>query len=106
MAKKIDTNTLKRLFKDYIFKYFKFRFFIVMILVIVSSLVSVASSLFIENLIDDYITPLLNSKSPNFTPLFRALSFMAVIYMVGVVSSYVYQRMMSRIAQRNFKSNS
>lgn len=99
--KKLDKATLKRLFFDYIFKYFKFRFFIVIILVIVSALVGVASSLFIENLIDDYITPLLQTDNPVFTPLLKALGVMACIYLTGVIANYVYQRMMSRIAQRN-----
>ena len=105
-SKKFDKNTIKRLFFDYILKYYKFRFFFVMILVVVTALASVASSLFIENLIDDYITPLLNTDNPVFLPLFKALSIMAVIYLIGVVSNYIYQRMMSRIAQRNLESHS
>ena len=105
-SKKIDKNTLKRLFVDYILKYYKFKFFIVIVLVIVTALASVASSLFIENLIDDYITPLLSSSVPVFTPLLRALSVMGCIYLAGVVANYVYQRMMSRIAQRNIESYS
>ena len=104
--KKFDKNTLKRLFFDYILKYYKFKFIIVIVLVILTALASVASSLFIENLIDDYITPLLASDNPVFTPLLKAISVMGVIYIIGVVSNYVYQRMMSRIAQRNFKSYS
>lgn len=104
--KKLDKNTLKRLFQNYIFKYYKFRFFLVMILVIISALSGVASSLFIEKLIDDYITPMLGESSPNFTPLLKALAVMACIYIIGVVSNYIYQRMMSRIAQRNVKSDS
>lgn len=104
--KKFDKNTLKRLFFDYILKYYKFRFFFVMVLVVITALASVASSLFIENLIDDYITPLLKSETPIFTPLLKALSIMGCIYIIGVISNYVYQRMMSRIAQRNIKSYS
>ena len=104
--KKFDKNTLKRLFFDYILKYYKFRFIIVIVLVIATALASVASSLFIENLIDDYISPMLKDSTPIFTPLLKALSVMAIIYMVGVVSNYIYQRMMSRIAQRNIESYS
>lgn len=104
--KKLDKTTLKRLFSNYILKYYKFRFFIVLILVIISSLVGVASSLFIERLIDDYITPMLSQKVPNFMPLAKALIVMICIYVVGIISSYLYQRMMSRIAQRNIKNDS
>ncbi len=105
-SKKFDKNTLKRLFFGYILKYYKFKFFFVIVLVILTALASVASSLFIENLIDDYISPMLASSHPVFTPLLKALSVMAIIYAIGVVSNYVYQRMMSRIAQRNIKNNS
>ena len=104
--KKMDKATLKRLFFDYLLKYYKFRFLIVIVLVVISSLVGVASSLFIERLIDDYITPMLGESVPDFMPLLKALSIMICIYLVGIVSSYVYQRMMSRIAQRNIKNNS
>lgn len=104
--KKLDKGTLKRLFSNYILKYYKFRFFIVIILVIISSLVGVASSLFIEKLIDDYITPMLSQDVPDFMPLVKALSVMVCIYLAGIVASYAYQRMMSRIAQRNFKNDS
>ena len=52
--KKFDKATLSRIF-SYIFKYYKWQFILVMILVIFSSLTNVASSLFIQSLIDDYI---------------------------------------------------
>jgi len=104
--KKLDGSTLKRLFGNYIFKYYKFRFLIVMVLVIVNALVGVASSLFIEKLIDDYITPMLGQSVPDFSPLLKALGVMACIYITGLVANYIYQRMMSRIAQRNNKNDS
>jgi ATP-binding cassette subfamily B protein len=100
---KFDKNTFKRLF-SYIFKYYKWRFFFVVFLVLVSALTGVASSLFIQRLIDDYITPMVGVKSPNFAPLLKALLIMIVIYLIGIIANYVYQRMMSRIAQRNLKS--
>ena len=102
-SRKFDKNTFKRLF-SYIFKYYKWRFFFVVFLVVVSAITGVASSLFIRNLIDDYITPMIGKDSPNFVPLLKALMIMATIYMIGIIANYVYQRMMSRIAQRNIKS--
>ena len=99
--KKFDGSTLKRLFKNYVFKYYKFKFLIVVVLVIISALVGVASSLFIESLIDDYITPMLGEDVPNFTPLLKALGVMVCIYLTGIIANYIHQRMMSRIAQRN-----
>ena len=104
-SKKFDKSTLKRIL-SYIFKYYKWRFIFVIFLVIVSAITGVVSSLFIQKLIDNYITPMLGIDNPDFLPLVRILCVMAGIYMAGVVSAYVYQRMMSRIAQRCIKSNS
>ena len=100
---KMDTVTMKRLF-GYIFKKYKLRFFIVMVLVLLSSITSVASSLFIESLIDDYITPMLSQSTPDFTPLLKALSVMACIYIVGILSIYFYNRIMSTISQGTLKT--
>ena len=68
MKKKFDKKTLIRLL-EYIFKEYKIRFIIVIILDIISALTAVVSSLFIEKLIDNYITPMLTEKTPNFEPL-------------------------------------
>ena len=101
--KKLDTQTLKRLF-GYVLKDYKLKFTIVMILVVLSSITNVASSLFIQRLIDDYITPMLSQENPVFTGLFKALSIMACIYFIGILSSYLYNRFMSRISQGTLKT--
>lgn len=101
--KKIDKKTMKRLL-GYIFKTYKLQFIVVMILVVLSSLTSIASSLFIEKLIDDYISPMLLEENPVFTPLLKALAIMACIYLIGILSSYLYNRMMSRISQGTLKT--
>ncbi|MBO4941072.1 MAG: ABC transporter ATP-binding protein [Clostridia bacterium] len=91
-------KTLKRLLSC-IFKDYKLHFFVVLIFIIISSLVGVAGSLFIETLIDDYITPMLKNSSTDFTPLLRAVLFMALIYLSGVISIFLYNRMMAVISQ-------
>lgn len=101
--KKFDTKTMKRLL-GYVFREYKLRFCIVMVLVIISSLTSVASSLFIESLIDDYITPMLAEQNPVFLPLLKALTVMACIYVVGIISIYFYNRIMSSISQGTLKT--
>ncbi len=102
MKKQIDKKTLSRLL-SYVLKKYKLQFAIVMILVILSSLTSVASSLFIEKLIDDYITPMLLEENPVFTTLFKALSIMGCIYLVGILSTYFYNLIMSKISQGTLK---
>ena len=71
-GEKLNTKVLGRLM-SYILSRYKFRYAIVLICIIISSLASVASSVFMKTLIDGYITPLVQSASPDFTPLFQAL---------------------------------
>lgn len=52
---------------------------------------------------DDYITPMLGMESPVFTGLLNAILTMACIYYVGVIASYLYNRMMVTIAQNVLK---
>ena len=101
-ASKNSLKTLKRLLA-YVIKEYKFLFFIVLVSIIISSLANVIGTLFLKNLIDDYITPLLKKSNPNFGPLFKMITTMAVIYYVGVVSTYVYSRVMIVISQGSLK---
>ena len=94
---KVSSNTVKRLL-SYIFHY-KLRFFFVLICILVSALTSVASSLYIQTLIDDYITPLLLETDPVFDALLKSVVTMACIYMTGIVCSFLYNRIMVSIAQ-------
>ncbi len=91
-------KTLKRLLAT-IFKDYKLHFFVVLIFIIISSLAGVAGSMFIETLIDDYISPMIKSSSRDFTPLLRAIGCMALIYASGVISIFLYNRIMVVIAQ-------
>ena len=101
--KKVDKKTIGRLL-GYVFKEYKIQFIIVMILVVLSSLTSIASSLFMETLIDDYISPMLLQENPVFTPLLKALAIMACIYIIGILSSYFYNIIMSKISQGTLKT--
>lgn len=94
----IKPGTIKRLL-GYINKKYKVKFIIVFICIIFSSIASVAGSLFLQTLIDDYITPLIGVDNPVFTSLLGALGIMAIIYLVGVISSYLYNRIMGVVSQ-------
>ncbi len=96
--RKLDLKTLKRIF-GYVFKKYKFQFVLVIFCVLFSSFGTVASSLFLQNLIDDYVMPMIGQENPSFAPLFRALSVIVVIYLVAIISSYTYNRLMSKIGQ-------
>jgi len=94
----ISFNTVKRLL-GYIFKKHKLTLFIVLICIIASSIAQVYGQLFIQSLIDDYITPLLNSASKDFTPLINAIISLAGFYVIGIISIYLYNRLMVNVSQ-------
>ena len=83
----------------YMMRYYTPHIVIVVICIIIGVLASVQGTFFIRNLIDDYITPMLMSGSTDFSPLLHAISRVAVIYLMGVVSTYVNQRIMIVVSQ-------
>lgn len=103
---KADQETMKVLGRliGYVLKNYRFACIFVLLFIIISSLASVTSSLFLKSLIDDYITPILVSEgAADFTPLFIALCKMAAIYGVGVLSTYLYARILINVAQGTMK---
>ena len=94
----IKKGTLKRLL-SYVLKNYKKQFIFVFVCIIISSIASVAGSLFLQTLIDDYITPLLKDKTPIFTELLQILTVMGTIYIVGILASYLYSRLMAVVSQ-------
>lgn len=96
-------GTLKRLI-GYIAKGNKPRLTIVFILLLISTIASVASSLFLKSLIDDYIAPLIGQAALNFAPLISALTMMACIYLAGMLASYLQTRLMIPVAQGTLKA--
>ena len=96
-------RTLKRLF-DLVVRAYPVHCVLVILGIFVSVLANVRGSLFMQTLIDDYITPLIGAASPDFTPLLKALATMAAIYAVGVCSTYMYNRLMITVAQGSLKT--
>ena len=71
----------------------------VVVCILISSLASVASSLFFRRLIDDYILPLVGVSQPDFTNLIHALVLLGLIFLVGVFTTWFYSWFMVSIAQ-------
>ena len=91
-------KTIKRLLK-YVTSEYKFQLFVVLVSIIVSALVGVAGIEFIKYLIDDFIVPLVNSQNPDFEPLLRVIFMMAGVYLLGILGTYIYNRLMINISQ-------
>ena len=91
-------RTFKRLFSE-VFRGKGLRLAVVFACIIISALVTVFVSSMIETLIDDYVTPLITGQLDSFAPLFSAIVRWAAIMAFGVLSVYVYSRIMVTIAQ-------
>lgn len=95
---KINKNTVKRLF-DIIMSKHKIWLLVVFICIIVSGIASVSGQLFLQSLIDDYISPLLLEENLVFTNLLKALFGIGFVYLIGVVSTFISNRLLVNISQ-------
>jgi ATP-binding cassette subfamily B multidrug efflux pump len=100
--KKTRKNTAFRLLK-YSMGGYKLQFAIVLITIIVSATTSVIGIQFIQKLIDNYIIPLIGNQNPNYTSLLHAIVAMGGIYLVGIIATYIYNRLMLNITQGTLK---
>ncbi len=91
-------RTFLRLMK-YMFHNYLIHYIVVAVLILVSVLANVQGTMFIRNLIDEYIAPMLLEDSPDFSPLAAAIARVAVFYGIGVVSTFGYNRILINVAQ-------
>ena len=91
-------QTFKRLL-GLILKNYKFHLITVFVCIIISVFSSVQGTLFIRNLIDDYIVPMLSQPAPDFTPLIFAILRVAAFYLVGAAATYAYSKIMIYVTQ-------
>nr|WP_285816382.1 ABC transporter ATP-binding protein [Lactobacillus taiwanensis] len=70
------------------------------ITIVLAAASAVIGSLFIERLIDTYVTPLLHEKVPNYGPLLNAILVMFGIYAIGCISNYLFSMLMGVLAQK------
>lgn len=98
MKPKDQKATIKRLM-PYLFKKYKYHLLFVVFCIFLSAFAGVRGSLFLKTVIDDYIVPLTKSPNPVYTGLLYAIFQMALIYLVGVVSTFFHNRIMVTVAQ-------
>lgn len=97
---KVDNpnKTMKRLL-GYMLKEYKIHFAIVVVCIIATALVTLTGMLFMQTLIDDYILPMTATQNPDFGPLAQAILKLVSLYVVGILCSYTYNRIMVNIGQ-------
>lgn len=94
---------LKRLM-GMLMKHYGVAIIIVAICIIINVLANVQGTMFMQRLIDDYITPLLKSETKSYTPLLHAIGRVACFYGIGIIASYSYNRIMVNVTQGMLKT--
>ena len=95
-------QALKRLFKELFTKY-PVQLVSVVILIFVSVLCNVQGTMFMQTLIDSYITPMVKNvaagHTANFAPLLGAIRKVMAFYILGIIATYVYNYIMIYVSQ-------
>lgn len=101
--RKIDFVCLKRVL-HYVTKKYKIGFSIVLICILLVALTNVSTTIFIEQLINNYIKPLIsdakNGIEYHFTKLALFILAMGGVYTIGIISSFLFNRLMGIITQK------
>ena len=88
----------------YMLKNYKFSFFMVVVCILGSALATLRGTLFMQSLIDDYIAPLTQAQTPDYSNLASALVSVAVTYGIGIICAYAYNRIMVNISQGTMRN--
>ena len=89
---------------SYAIKDYGIHLFVVIICIVVSVLMSVKGTMFLSTLIDDYITPMLKADKADFGPLAHAILVMAGFYAIGVLATFVQNKLMIYVTQGTLKN--
>ena len=83
----------------YMLHYYKIPFLIVVGCILITAVATVVGATFPQKLVDDYITPMLQSGSTDFSGLAADIRQLACIMAVGVVTAFSYNRIMVNVSQ-------
>ena len=97
-ASKEQRAVIWRLMK-YVLSNYKYSIITVLACIAITSVTTLASTLFTRTLIDDYITPLTQMANPEYNSLWQTLFKLGGILLVGVICSYLYNRLMINVSQ-------
>ena len=77
---------------------------LVVLCILIGSLATALSSYSLDPLINNYIAPLTGQETPDFMPLIRFLIGMGIVYVLGIVSSFLYNYLMVKVGQGTQKT--
>ena len=106
MRKQTNKKNLMPLLKrvlDIMLREYKVQFGLVVALILGAALATLRGTLFMRDLVDVYIKPIIGVESPDCGPLAHALLSLALVYLIGLLCSYGYNRLMAIISQGTLK---
>ena len=103
MSTKQQIQAMKRVL-GYMLRNYKFSFLIVVICILGSVLATLRGTLFMQSLIDDYIVPLTQAQTPDYTALAGALLSVGATYGLGILCAYSYNRIMVNVSQGTMRN--
>ncbi len=103
MSTKQQIQAMKRVL-GYMLRNYKFSFLIVVICILGSALATLRGTLFMQSLIDDYIVPLTQAQTPDYTALAGALLSVGATYGLGILCAYSYNRIMVNVSQGTMRN--
>ena len=92
------TKLLRRVIR-YMLHYYKVPFIIVIACILITAIATVVGATFPQTLVDDYIMPMLQNGSSDFSGLASDLIRLVCIMAVGVVTAFSYNRIMVNVSQ-------
>ena len=96
-------KTFKRIMAEIMGRY-KLHCVAVVLCLIVSAVANVYGTMFMQRLIDDYITPMIGRPDPDFGPMGRAVLGVALVYLLGAFSAWLYNYLMIFVSQGTLKN--
>ncbi|MDD3705822.1 MAG: ABC transporter ATP-binding protein [Clostridiaceae bacterium] len=93
---KNTVKTLKRILK-YMHAY-RLQLIVVVLSILVSTGASVAGTYLLKPIINLYIVPYIGNENPDMTGFISMIGIMAAIYAIGVLTTYIYNRLMINIS--------
>lgn len=95
---KVKKGTMGRLLR-YVGRKYKFHLIVVLLCIVTSVLCNLRGTMFMQNLIDDYIVPMVQTKSIDFGPLLRAVLQIACIYLLGILATFTQSFILAQVTQ-------
>ena len=98
-----NPGKLMRRLMAYIMKNYAPHCILAVIGIFVSVLANVQGTMFMQTLIDVYILPVIGMNDPDFSGLLHAMLRVGIFYLIGALSTFVYNRILILVSQGTLK---